>query len=483
MKNIILIIGLFINLCLNSQEFNLRTYKPISKSYFFIGDVLYSKINISVNTSKYSYLTGAKKVVYTGTRNHVFSINGPGGFTVSDLEITTDSAGVAICGLNINDSGIVSVNNVKIHDVQYGIRAFKGFQSKKIFNNVEIYNCEHDGICSENTNDWELNNVWVHNVNTISPSSDGDCVQIAYRNNNISIKNSVLDHSSTQGKFCLIIGVGKVPMGRLTIENTTFLGRYFNHTGEVSNSGLYVNSKPYISVTGCTFKNGANAIYESGNYPSLVSISNNFFIGQWEMIGFTLTFVNTFKNNTLAMAGSKYFIGSANGDSLIKNLIYTSGASTEFYSNKPAYVDNQVVSRLSGNYGSDISVPGFEPFKCDTSEQVTLRALNNQLIKFNEHISILNSELDDSVRNVSNRYEFLKKSFDKLTDSLIFGDSIEYNRDTIYLKVNTVNPSMVKIVIFDSDNDRLYLEKRNDELQYFIMDDKKTRASGFLRLK
>lgn len=350
MKKYLIILGILTSVILNAQVFDLRTYKPISENYRFSGDTLFTAYQIAINTNKYSSLTGAKTIVYSGGRGKVISISGPGDFELIGVEIYS-TQGQAICAVLIQDSGNVVIDKCNLHHCEWGIRAFNGFNSSITVRNSWIHDTRDDGIYAENTNDWEICYNTIERVNQAYFTNDpggGDCIQIAYRQRFLNIHHNYLDHSDVGNKFCVIVGSTNYPEALLSYHDNILIGRSYadklredptTHTIE-SNSCMYlksINSGIYNNI----FINGMNAIFQGGSPVVYFKAWNNMFIGQYECLSLSGTWLNEISNNTFKNGIKSYFKGSAVGDSIYNNKLdlnrITESSCRNLYANQPAY--------------------------------------------------------------------------------------------------------------------------------------------------
>jgi hypothetical protein len=378
MKKLITITLIFLSLICQSQVLDLKTYKKISKDYYFIGTTLYTRNSIlAKNVSK---IVGATKTVWMGGRGKIFVISGTVPCTLSGMEITTDSGGVAICGILISDSSTVTIENCNIHDVQWGIRAFQGFNSKIIVRYTKIYNTEDDGIFAQNTNDWDISYCHIYNVNknyfTMRPGG-GDCIQIAFRQGNIVIHHSILDHSSTGYKFCLITGSTDIIGGSLDLHDCILIGRSnADRLAEdprthkvMGNSCAYFKPLLNYKIYNVAFINGSNAFFEQGSNPCNLEAYNNYFQGQTEALVLVNLWNNTIYNNTFTQGITRYFKGSAKGDDIHNNYFsldnFKENDIKSFFINQPKIFDytlvpkkgygcsENIIARKSGSFESN----------------------------------------------------------------------------------------------------------------------------------
>lgn len=333
MKKLITILLIFTAVTCNCQKsvLDLSTYKSISKDYYISGDTLYTGYAIIINTDIYSTVIGSKFIRYTGGRNKIIQIYGSGNFEFIGFDVSVARGGVAICAIHISDSATVIIGYCDLHHVQWGIRAFQGFNSKIIVKNTKIHDTEDDGIFAQNTNDWEIYNchIWNVNMNYWKPNSTsgGDCIQIAYRQGTLNIHHNIFDHSSTGNKFCVIVGATNVIGGSLDFYDNILIARSNADrlaedatTHKVSgNSCMYLKPLNDYKIYNNTFINGSNAMFQQGSNPSNLEAYNNYFQGQTETISLTNSWVNTIHNNTFTQGITRYFKGSATGDNIHHN--------------------------------------------------------------------------------------------------------------------------------------------------------------------
>lgn len=350
MKTIIILILSALSLAVNAQVFDLHNYKPASSDYLFRNDTLFTAYQITVNTAKYSSLTGAKTIVYSGGRGKVLTISGPGNFELTGIEIYS-TEGQAICAVLIQDSGTVTIDKCNLHNCEWGVRAFNGFNSHIVVKNSWIHDTRDDGIFAQNTNNWTIEYNIIDRVNqayfTKSPGG-GDCIQIAYRQGHLHIHHNYLDHSDMGNKFCIIVGSNDYPEAMLNFHDNVLIGRSYadklredplTHTVE-SNSCMYlktINS----DIRNNVFINGMNAIFQGGSPVVYFKAWNNMFIGQYECLSLSGTWLNEISNNTFKNGIKSYFKGSATGDSIYNNKLdlkqITEASSRNLYANQPAY--------------------------------------------------------------------------------------------------------------------------------------------------
>ncbi len=156
-----------------------------------------------------AYGTGDRPVVYSTTTQHVFKAWQKWDVVFQDLEIDAPNA---VSGINFlgNLTRNATVQNCKIHGMEWGVRGINGWSGMTILN-CEIFNTENDGIYAEvdsieiaHCNIYNVNLAWFENQN--QSYSSGDCIQLNGACDNFYVHHNILDHSSTGNKFCFIAG-------------------------------------------------------------------------------------------------------------------------------------------------------------------------------------------------------------------------------------------------------------------------------------
>jgi hypothetical protein len=120
--------------------------------------------------------------------------------------------------------GNVNITNCKIHGGYQGIRFLSCPAINVKVTGCEVYDIWSDGLYIYQVNSFESDNNHVYNVNLSHPSGypdDGDCIHMDDIPT-IWIHNTILDHSSQPGKFCILVGATTTTfVGNAIIENNT----------------------------------------------------------------------------------------------------------------------------------------------------------------------------------------------------------------------------------------------------------------------
>ena len=168
-------------------------------------------IVIDVNNFVFaSYGLGSRPIInYTGD-GHAITTDWKGNavnVTIRDVEINASKAASCII-FRDNDSN-VKIINCKLYGAQWGIRALNYVKKIYIYN-TEVFNTYDDGIFIKSSEDIEIANCYVHNVNlnwkpptTSESDAGGDGIQFEACNH-WWVHNNKIDHSSTGNKFCFI---------------------------------------------------------------------------------------------------------------------------------------------------------------------------------------------------------------------------------------------------------------------------------------
>lgn len=343
MKKYVLFILLIIPMLGFGQKLDWKTFKPISESYYFVDDVLYTSTSLIVRND-YDYIP-AQKIIWIGNADsHVLRVYGSRDVIIEGLDIKPAPGLTTTTGIYISDSGTVSILNCKIKKTKWGIRAFQGFNSKIIIKYCSIDSTYDDNIYGQNTNDWDISYSSFTNPNMWQTGGGGDCIQLAYRQNNINIHHCYFDHSSSVYKFCVIVGSDDYVLGSLNFHYNTVIARKRYDSSELPNTGMYLKPKVNFFISNNTFRNGANAIYMRDAKPCNISIWNNYFQGQEECIYLNAAWNISIYNNIFADASKKFLWGSAVGDSIYNNIFYpgTDVLVMNFFNNTPAFSDNLI---------------------------------------------------------------------------------------------------------------------------------------------
>lgn len=356
MKFITTIIGLFIAFILNAQDvFNLRTYQPISENYYFKGDTLYTGIEIKNNKSL-TKQSGAVKIVGLKYDMKVISPQ-VDGLTISGLEICSmaDAQSAINCPLKT-----ITIRNCNIHDCHWGIRAastqanFNNSLPKRItIINTWIHDTKDDGVFTQFQKRIDMDSCWIYNVNKdywlLNSTSGGDCLQFSSFTDTIYIRNSIIDHSTSGDKFCLIMGAVNQYFGLAVIENNVFKGvpdwvreRENNTTHTVKGNSL-IYFQPFKTII---FRNnicigGSHGIYEYDAGTCNLIAYNNYFWGQVQAFRPSVAWANNVYNNTFDYGLATYISDEPTDDIYSKNVFYTNknypGLKISSYGNyKPA---------------------------------------------------------------------------------------------------------------------------------------------------
>lgn len=245
------------------------------------------------NVTMDAYGEGTAPVIRANGKFKIIESN-RGPFSLKNYEIKCDDVR-SLSAISHWYTGPLIIENCKIHHSYWGIRLFHCKEDIRITNTV-ISDTWDDGIFAQNIGNIELTSCHISDVNQgyfmeAEVLSGGDCIQVAGNQGTTLLRNNVFDHSSSGGKFCVIVGEdykeGEKPdlnPHKLIVENNVFKGSNFRkypvegaHNPN-STTGMYVKSSINdLIIKGNEFREFENGygVISFNNYP--VSIEDNRF--------------------------------------------------------------------------------------------------------------------------------------------------------------------------------------------------------------
>lgn len=183
-------------------------------TYYGMIDVMGSGINISERITITTYGSGPRPIIDgNGQQFGIYLRGAVSHITVHGLEVRGVNAGVGNRflvrlgngpGEEAND---VILSDMVIHSpIDPGganeANGIWGYCANCTLDHVQIYNIPSDGIWLANVGNFIMRDCYIHHVAT-SGRNTGDCVQLGGTASTITVKNNILDHSSTEAKQCL----------------------------------------------------------------------------------------------------------------------------------------------------------------------------------------------------------------------------------------------------------------------------------------
>ncbi len=237
-----------------------------STTYLFKRGTTYTfstKINVQVSGVIIgAYGTGAKpKLVQSANEDGII---GAGNITIQDVEIySTYSVNTEYAISFANAAGYLNVYNCKIHNFGQGVRTLYYDPSNTSPFAVKVLGCEvytmgSDGLFIQCCTSLEVGYCNIYDVNLShdyvpATPDDGDNIHLdnIYT---IWVHNTIMDHSSQPGKFCLLWGILTAGfIGSATIEFCNFIKDRTDNDSTMWYSDYADGSTAIFRY--CTFKN------------------------------------------------------------------------------------------------------------------------------------------------------------------------------------------------------------------------------------
>jgi len=222
-------------------------------------------------------------IVYlVGANNKVQNINVTN--TNNTVDASTETNGVALI---ITSGARGYMTNVHVTGGWRGIVAgnYPNFSGTFVFKNCSVRNTQHDGIYICNLDTLLADSINSQNVN-LNWANDygGDCMQVESVNR-IFVSNSYFDHSSMNGKYCLICNqyiTAKITNSKMIAglnESSLYIGTKdgvvttYSATNCILKGGKLniVNRSDTVYLTNCLLANAVDSSINGGYYGTLTN--------------------------------------------------------------------------------------------------------------------------------------------------------------------------------------------------------------------